>query len=137
MRKQDVTAVLAVAALYAGMELLGITCPIKLLTGISCAGCGMSRAWLSLLRLRPAEAFAYHPLFWLVPVAIAGWLLRRHIPKWGRRFALIFVCGLFLGVYLFRMLSPEDTVVVFAPREGLLFRAFVWILSQFRVLTAG
>ena len=37
-------AVLAVVLLYGGMEALGVTCPIRFFTGVSCAGCGMSRA---------------------------------------------------------------------------------------------
>lgn len=63
IRKNDLQAILIIAAFYAVMELAGITCPIRYLTGISCAGCGMSRAWISLLRLDAASAFAYHPLF--------------------------------------------------------------------------
>ena len=44
-------AVCCVIALYVALHLIGITCPIKYLTGISCPGCGMSRAYICLLRL--------------------------------------------------------------------------------------
>lgn len=64
-RTQAVAATAAVVVLYVVLENLGITCPIKFFTGISCAGCGMSRAWLSVLRLDMAGAFRYHPLFLL------------------------------------------------------------------------
>ena len=70
MHTKDIQALAAVALFYIVIESLGVTCPILFLTGISCAGCGMSRAWLSLLRLDLAGAFAFHPLFWLpVPPA--------------------------------------------------------------------
>ena len=68
-RKELICAATAVVVLYTAMESIGITCPIKFITGISCAGCGMSRAWMAFLHLDIAKAFAYHPLFWLVPIA--------------------------------------------------------------------
>ena len=68
VRKEQVTAVLAVALFYGALQLAGITCPIKYITGISCPGCGMTRAWLSVLRLDIAAAFGYHYLFWTVPI---------------------------------------------------------------------
>ena len=43
------TAIISIVILYMFLENIGITCPIKFITGISCAGCGMSRAWLALL----------------------------------------------------------------------------------------
>ena len=69
-RKELICAVTAVVVLYTAMESIGITCPIKFITGISCAGCGMSRAWMAFFQLDIAKAFAYHPLFWLVPIAV-------------------------------------------------------------------
>ena len=69
-RKELICAVTAVVVLYTAMESIGITCPIKFITGISCVGCGMSRAWMAFLHLDIAKAFAYHPLFWLVPIAV-------------------------------------------------------------------
>ena len=62
-RKELICAVTAVVVLYTAMESIGITCPIKFITGISCAGCGMSRAWMAFLQLDIAKAFAYHPSF--------------------------------------------------------------------------
>ena len=69
-----------------------------------------------------AAAFRFHPLFWLpVPVAV-GFLFRRRIPRKVRRVLLILVCALFLGTYIVRLLSPEDTVVVWEPTRGFLYR---------------
>lgn len=129
MRKKDLKAVLIIAALYAGMMLVGITCPIRFLTGISCAGCGMTRAWFSLLRLDLSASFSYHPLFWLPIPAAVLLLCRRRIPKVLFQTALSAVIVLFLAVYAVRLLSPEDTVVVFAPEEGLLWRIISLVRS--------
>ena len=48
---------------------LKLPCIYKCFLDIECIGCGMSRAYLSLLRLDFASAFSYHPMFWSVPVA--------------------------------------------------------------------
>lgn len=41
----------------------GNNLPYKYITGISCAGCGMTRAWIALLHFDINTAFMYHPLF--------------------------------------------------------------------------
>lgn len=120
--RRDIGAIAAIAALYAAMELLGITCPIRALTGISCAGCGMSRAWLSLLQLDIASAFRYHPLF-LLPVPAALLLLfRSRLDQRAFRAGIGAICVAFLVVYLVRLFAPDDTVVVWAPSEGAIWR---------------
>ena len=45
-KRQNISALFTIAVFYLILEsVFGITCPILFLTGISCAGCGMSRAW--------------------------------------------------------------------------------------------
>ncbi|MBQ7034167.1 MAG: DUF2752 domain-containing protein [Clostridia bacterium] len=61
-----ITAALLIYALVLGI--LKIPCPILGLTGIPCPGCGMTRALLAAARLDLAGAFAYHPMFWAVPI---------------------------------------------------------------------
>jgi len=65
---------LLVAGGFGGLLLLWVhmkwPCVFRSITGIPCISCGMSRAWLSALELNFAEAFAYHPMFWSVPVLI-------------------------------------------------------------------
>lgn len=56
------------AVLLGVWVVVGLPCPVRQLTGIICPGCGMSRAWLAVLRLDFAAAFWYHPLFLSVPV---------------------------------------------------------------------
>ncbi len=128
MQKNDLRALLAIAALYAAMELAGITCPIRLLTGISCAGCGMSRAWLALFRLDLSGAFAYHPLFWLPVPAAALLLFSRRMPRRAFRAGMAAVVALFLAVYVVRLVSPADAVVTFAPSQGLIGRLLTRLL---------
>ena len=130
-----VSAAAAVALLYALMFSFGITCPIKYVTGVSCAGCGMTRAWLSFLRLDIAGAFAYHPLFFLPPFMLGAYLCRAKIPKKIYAFFMLTSVLLFVSVYGYRMLRSDGTVVAFHPKEGLAYRLIVKRL--FHSLKAG
>lgn len=47
---------------------LGFSCLFQRFFGISCPGCGMTRAMLAALRLQFRAAFAYHPMFWSMPI---------------------------------------------------------------------
>ena len=130
LHKNDIRALLLIAAFYAVIELAGVTCPIRWLTGISCAGCGMSRAWLSLLRGDLAAAFAYHPLVLLPIPAALLFLFRKKLPRWIAWGGLAVIVAAFCVVYGIRMLSPEDTIVVFEPREGLIWRVVSRLWQQ-------
>lgn len=107
----------------AGMYLLHIPCPIKLVTGISCPGCGMTRAYVSLLRWDLEAAFSYHPLWPLLPILLAV------LPILRRKNMLAFRCVVWgfvaamLGVYLLRMLVIQDPVLSCSPADGLVGRA--------------
>ena len=51
-----------------------IPCIWRYLFHIPCPGCGMTRAWLSALRLDFSAAFRYHAMFWSVPIFALYWL---------------------------------------------------------------
>lgn len=124
-QERPIVMLFTIATLYLVMELVfKITCPILFLTGISCAGCGMSRAWFCLLRLDVAGAFYYHPLFWLPPIAAILFFVREKIPKRLRKVLIIVACIVFLAVYVIRLLDPADSIVVFHPKKGFLFLVF-------------
>ena len=121
-RKELICAVTAVVVLYTAMESIGITCPIKFITGISCAGCGMSRAWMAFLQLDIAKAFAYHPLFWLVPIAVIVLLCKSKINIKFYKIFMFTIAGAFVIVYLYRMFIGTGDIVVFEPQNNILFR---------------
>lgn len=114
-----ITAVFSIVLLYGGMQLFGITCPIKFLTGISCAGCGMTRAYLALLHFDLKQAFYYHPLFWLPPIVLMTFLAKKNLNRHIYRGILIISAALFIFVYLYRLFWGNDTIVVFQPENGL------------------
>ncbi len=107
----NIYAVISIVAFYSLLHILNIGCPIKFMTGIPCAGCGMTRAWLSVLKLKFADAFSYHPLFWLVPFGGFFLIYRKQIPPKAACFITGGLVVLFITVYIIRMINPEDTVV--------------------------
>ena len=117
-----IAAAAALAVLYLCLFAVGITCPIKYVTGISCPGCGMSRACFSAVRGEFADAFAYHPLWVALPVAIP--LLAVLKLKRPRAFTpTLIACALvMIAVWLYRLIAMDTPVVVFAPTEGLIGR---------------
>ena len=104
---------------------MSITCPIKYLTGISCPGCGMTRAFLCLFKLDFASAFYYNPS-WILLVITALLLLVFKIKniKRAQNITLAVFAVLVFGVYFYRMCSPDDTIVVFCPKAGMLYQLF-------------
>lgn len=77
---------------FCGVLLVGVWqgrgCLFRNLTGIPCPGCGMTRAWLSALRLDILAAFQHHPLFWSVPLLLGyccfdGRLFRENWINYG------------------------------------------------------
>lgn len=121
-RRNTVLGISAVAVAYVAMEAIGITCPIKFVTGISCAGCGMSRAWLSVLRADFQSAAYYHPLWFMPVIVLVLVIFRKRIPERVLRGLLIICAAVFLGVYIWRMLFEGGDIVVFEPWNGAWFR---------------
>lgn len=97
----------AVAALV--LYLIGVGCPIKFMTGVSCPGCGMTRAWLELARGHLAAAFAYHPLFWAVPAVV---VLACAPASRAQRAALGLCVAAFVALWAWRMAVPADTALI-------------------------
>ena len=121
-RIEVITSVTAVVVLYVILESFGVTCPIKYITGISCAGCGMSRAWIALLHFNIHEAFMYQPLFFLPPVVVIFMLLKSKINIKFYKIFMFTMAGAFVIVYLYRMFIGTGDIVVFEPQNNILFR---------------
>ena len=118
-----------IVLMYAVMFMMGITCPLKFMTGVSCAGCGMTRAWLHLMQSDVRGALYYHPLFWLPPVALAVIVLRSRMnPRLYRGLMACFVI-MFLAVYAYRMLFGVGDIVVFEPENGVIRRGIRFLVS--------
>ena len=126
--KEEIAALAVIAVSYMILRGLGISCPIKFVTGISCAGCGMTRAWKALLLHGDfRQAFYYHPLFLLViPMIILFLLKDRFSPKIRKILIGIFV-GIFLVTYLIRLLFFQNDIVCVRPSEGIIEKGLLFL----------
>ncbi|MCR5676214.1 MAG: DUF2752 domain-containing protein [Lachnospiraceae bacterium] len=81
--RRTVAEILAIGAayyLFISITHLGIPCPVKLLTGYSCPGCGISHLFLSLAKFDLAGAFSANPfVFVLLPFALLYAFYRAHV----------------------------------------------------------
>ena len=93
---------LAVACQLALMQVgLGIRCPIRLLTGLQCPGCGVSHLVLHLLTGHPLQAFYDNPaIFTELPVlaVILGRRTIRYIRTGEGRFCRWEEIGIYLCI---------------------------------------
>ncbi len=115
-----------------------VLCPFRLVTGLPCPGCGLTRAFAALAHGHLLQALSFNafgvPLFLLtvlaLPIALAELLLGRPLPGYGflysRRFATI-VAVLLVGYHVARC------IVWFS--DGTLMHEYVqssWIYSLLR-----
>ena len=100
-------------------------CPFWIIFGIPCPGCGMTRAFKSLLTLDIAQAFQYHPLFFLVIILGIGWILDffkiLHVTDSVKNMILYISCFLFILVYIVRFIHGSD-IVYLDMKKGLLYQ---------------
>lgn len=120
--KENAPLLLGVGFVVLLFYFTGIGCPIKWSTGISCAGCGFTRAVLWALQLQFQTAFSYHPLFWTLPLILVLFMIRDKIPnRLGKVLLWIFTVS-FLTVYVIRLINPTDSIVVFDLESGFIAR---------------
>ena len=84
-----------------------IGCPFRFLFGIPCPGCGMTRAYGSLLTGHWRDAFHWHPLFIPLPAMLALYILNPPFlrRKWVNRTFLAVLLVMSFGTYAIRMLT--------------------------------
>ena len=114
------------------MSLAGIGCPIRFFTGISCLGCGMTRAWLSLLQANVVSAFYYHPFFIAPVLAVFLLKLRSHLNSSVFQFGMGILCAGCVIVYFIRLLSPSNDIVIFEPLQGEICSILLKILRKLK-----
>lgn len=128
--KKSILVLILFVLLYFIFVVLALPCPILFATGISCPGCGMTRACIHAVRFDFRTAFFYHPLWWTLPVAAIFFILyqsKRISYKVYQRFLKIFA-AVFLITYGIRLLFFQSSVIVWKPQNGILptfFRLFL------------
>lgn len=115
---------LTVLLYIAFMTITGIGCPIRWFTGISCPGCGMSRAFMALLRLDFADAFRYHPMIYPLLIFIPYYFLGSEKTPRRRKLKKILLAVMIIMIFfvwIFRIFH-EDSVVRIDPANGVMIK---------------
>lgn len=108
---------------------LGIGCPTRFLTGISCPGCGMTRAVMQILKLDFNKAFYFHPMVFSLPIIAILFIKKDKINPVILNSLLVIIIVLFMIVYVMRLLDINDEIV-YADIERSFVYKFIKILSS-------
>lgn len=105
-RKINIKRILLVALkviAFVVLMLLFYHCPLMYFFNIPCPGCGMTRAYLSLLRFDFAAAYEYHSLFPIPAIVFAYYLIRKRLRLNDKLETgiLIFLISLFFIRWIF------------------------------------
>lgn len=112
------TLFLCILLTYGTLFALGISCPIKFLTGISCPGCGMTRATVSALTLRFDMAFYFHPLWpFLIPAVCLMVILKLKNRNVAFGITLGISVSALIVAYIVRLIAGSP-IVTFAPENS-------------------
>lgn len=110
-------------------HVMGIGCPIKWLFGISCPGCGMTRAIMAAVQFQFKNAFYFHPLFWSMPLFAGLIFWEDKLPQKIRKSVIPVAAVLFAAVWLIRLMGG-NVVVTADSNTGMLFRVLKLIAIQ-------
>lgn len=100
-KQSAIYVILSFIVLILILYVTGIGCPIRFLFGVCCPGCGLTRAYVSLLHMDLKSAFIYHPLFILPPIIFAIYI--SNVDNKIKNFVMVASVILFLVLYLFRI----------------------------------
>lgn len=120
--KKSILFLIILVLLYFIFVVLALPCPILFITGISCPGCGMTRACIHAARFDFRTAFFCHPLWWTLPIAAIFFVLyqlKRISYNAYQRFLKGFVT-IFLITYGIRLLFFQNNIIVWKPQNGIL-----------------
>jgi len=130
-RHKDALGFILFIGLYCAVTwVLHIPSPILWCTGVSCPGCGITRAALALCRLDVGMALYYNPSVFVVGIAAVLLIVFRTSRPVKKR--IIYIAAfLMLAIYIYRMAVLHAPVLQFEPAEGIVPRIFRWICNNF------
>ena len=108
-------------------------CPMVIITGIPCAGCGMTRAFFYLLTGHPQRAMTYNAgvIIWGIAIgyALAGrYLIGKKLKGTKAMFVIAFIFSLLY--YVYRMLNFPTGVQPMIYEENNILQHFIPFYDQ-------
>ena len=113
------------ATVFVLILLLFYHCPFRYFFDVPCPGCGMTRALLAAFMGDLEKAFFFHPLVpFFLPVGMYIWLCLFHgmrVPVRRQTIYILFVLGIFILVYLIRMMHGDPVLLHDAHGQMMLY----------------
>lgn len=138
-KQSTIYVILSFIVLILILYITGIGCPIRFLFGVCCPGCGLTRAYVSLLHMDLYSAFMYHPLFILPPIIFAIYI--SNVDNKIKNFVMVTSVVLFLVLYLFRifggifitnneLFNKISELVYINIKEGFIYKCINYLLHK-------
>lgn len=108
--------------IYLFLSYLHVGCPIRFFTGISCPGCGMTRAIFELLHFDLKTALYYHPLFFITPFMYFFFLFEAYFNPTLNKIIWAITIILFITVYIIRLFILHNDVVTIDIYQGIMIK---------------
>ena len=105
--RRNMAPIIALAILWGITELIFHRfCPVVIVTGFPCPGCGLSRAFWSFITLHPIRALEYNPSYPLWIALMAAFVIRRYVQGKSTKVLqvpVIAVCIITIAIYIWRI----------------------------------
>ena len=99
--------IIAIAILWGLAEIIFHRfCPVVIMTGFTCPGCGLTRALFNLITLHPIKALEYNLSYPLWAALAVVFFIRRYVQGGSTtvlRYPVMAVCLITIGIYIWRM----------------------------------
>nr|WP_294463638.1 DUF2752 domain-containing protein [uncultured Sellimonas sp.] len=83
------------------------SCPLVMISGFPCPGCGLSRAGFCLLRGAFAQAWYFHPFIYGIALLAAAFVIRRYVlhreVRSLQKYLILLLAGMLI-FYMYRMI---------------------------------
>ncbi len=112
----------------------GTVCISKLLVGLPCPFCGLTRAALKLISFDLLEAFSLNPLIYLIIITTILWILNRYFGIACKRLINVFLISILvlsIPVYIYRLIALFPTTEPMTYNNNNLFRNVINLIFNF------